>query len=127
VRLRERAGRLAGHDYSSDFRRFWLAQTISLFGTEVTSLALPLTAALTLQASAGEMAVMAALRNTPHLLFGLMAGVWVDRARRRRILLGSDVASALLLASIPAAAFAGRLRLEQLYLVAFGMGAIGVV
>ena len=67
------------------------------------------------------------MRWAPFLLFGLFAGVWVDRARRRPLMIWTDLARAVLVASIPVAALAGALRLEQLYVVAFGMGVLSLV
>jgi MFS family permease len=110
-----------------DFLKFWIGQTISFFGSEVTALALPLTAVLVLGATPPEMGVLVATRNLPFLLVGLLAGVWVDRFRRRPILIASDLGNALLLGSIPVAALIGVLRIEQLYLVSFLTGIIMVI
>ncbi len=119
--------RLSGLWRNPDFMKFWVGETISLFGSEVTALALPLTAVLVLKATPAEMGLLAAVRNVPFLLVGLLAGVWVDRLRRRAILLASDLGSAALLGSIPIAAMLGVLRVEQLYLVAFLTGTIIVI
>lgn len=119
--------RLGGLWTNPDFVRFWTGETISFFGSEVTALALPLTAVLVLKAGAGEMGLLAASRNLPFLLVGLPAGVWVDRMRRRPILIASDLCSALLLGSIPLAAALGYLRIEQLYLVSFLVGVVTVI
>ncbi len=108
----------------ADFRRLWAARTVSLFGSEITRLALPLVAALDLGASPAEMGVLAAAGTIPYLLFGLLAGVWVDRARRRPVLIGADIGRALLLALIPLAWALGKLSLVQLYAVAFAAGAL---
>lgn len=110
-----------------DFLKFWVGETISFFGSEITSLALPLTAVLLLQASPAQMGVLSASRNLPFLAFGLLAGVWVDRMRRRSLLIASDLGRAFLLGSIPAAALIGALRIEHLYVVSFLVGAITVV
>ena len=70
-----------------DFRRFWLAESLSLLGDQVTVIALPLTAVLVLDASAVEMGYLGAVALGPHLLLSLPAGVWLDRvARRRRVM-----------------------------------------
>lgn len=119
--------RLGGLWTNPDFVRFWTGETISFFGSEVTALALPLTAVLVLKAGAGEMGLLAASRNLPFLLVGLPAGVWVDRMRRRPILIASDLCSAVLLGSIPLAAALGYLRIEQLYLVSFLVGVVTVI
>ena len=103
------------------------AQSVSLFGSEITTLALPLTAALALGATPVQMGLLAAAGQAPFLLCSLAAGVWVDRSPRRPLLIGADLGRALLLASIPAAALLGALRIEHLYAVAFLAGVLGVV
>ena len=101
------------------FVRLWLAGTVSIFGSLVTRTALPFAAILTLGAGPIEIATLRALQLIPGLLVGLFAGAWVDRLRRRPIMIVADLGRAVLLGSIPVAAVAGVLRLEQLYLVAF--------
>jgi MFS family permease len=117
------SGRLWRHP---DFLRLWGAQTVSQFGTGVTHLALPLTAALTLQATPSQMGLLGAAEFLPFLLFGLFAGVWADRLPRRPILVVADLGRALLLGLIPAAALAGFLRIELLYGVGFLVGVLTV-
>lgn len=109
-----------------DFLKLWAGETISLFGSQVTLLALPLTAALTLGATAGEMGILIAAETAPFLLFGLPAGVWVDHRRRRPILIWGNLGRALLLLIVPAAAWLGGLRMELLYAVGFLTGALTV-
>lgn len=109
-----------------EFLKLWAGQTISLFGSEVTRFALPLTAALTLQASPTQMGVLQALEFAPFLLFGLLAGAWVDRLHRRPVLIGADLGRAAVLASIPIAALLGVLRMEQLYVAGFLAGVLTV-
>src|ERR671916_3406890 len=110
----------------ADFRRLWAAQSASLFGSEITALALPLMAVLALDASPGQMGLLAAAGTAPFLLCSLPAGVWIDRRRRRPVLIGADLARAGLLLSIPLAAWMGMLRIEQLYLVTFVVGVFSV-
>jgi MFS family permease len=110
-----------------DFARFWAALTVSLLGSQITTLALPLLAALTLGASAMEMGVLAAAGQLPFLLFSLPAGAWVDRLPRRPVLIATDLASALLLLSVPLAAPFGGPSFPQLCVVAFGVGSMAVV
>ena len=110
----------------ADFLKLWAGETISVFGSQITLLALPLTAALTLQASAGEMGLLMAAETAPFLLVGLPAGVWVDRRRRRPILIWGNLGRALLLLLIPLAAMLGGLRIELLYAVAFLTGVLTV-
>ncbi|MEA2732555.1 MAG: hypothetical protein QOF70_7030 [Acetobacteraceae bacterium] len=110
-----------------DFLKLWAGQAISLLGSQVTSLAISLTAAIVLNATPAEMGLIGSLNVLPFVLFGLPAGVWVDRVRRRPIMIAADVGRAMLLASVPLAALAGRLGLPQLYIVSFGMGAMTVI
>jgi MFS family permease len=114
--------KLTGLWCHSEFVKLWTGQTISQFGSQITVLALPLAAVLTLKANAFEMGVLSAAQFVPFLLIGLFAGVWVDRMRRRPILILADVGRTLLLGSIPLAAWLGVLRMEQLYVVAFLVG-----
>jgi len=106
-----------------EFLKFWLGQSVSLLGNQFTQLALPIAAAVSLHASAFEMGVLGALRFAPGIVFGLPAGVWLDRTRRKPIMVGSQVLSAVVLATIPAAAVAHVLTIGQLYIVAFVAGA----
>jgi MFS family permease len=92
-----------------EFRKLWVGQLVSASGSAITMVALPLVAVLTLRASAMEMGLLAALTVLPHLVFGLPAGVWVDRWSLRRVLVVTDVGRAVLLGSIPLAAAAGAL------------------
>jgi len=78
-----------------DFTKLWAGQTISQFGSQITPLALPLTAALILHATPAEMGILSAVETAPFLLVGLFAGVWVDRLRRRPILLAALTISLL--------------------------------
>jgi MFS family permease len=109
-----------------EFLKLWVGQTVSLFGSEVTDLALPLTAVLVLQATPAQMGALGAVEYAPALLVGLVAGVWIDRLRRRPVLLAADLGRALLLASVPAAALLHRLHLAQLYVVGFLAGTLTV-
>ncbi|HEY8745385.1 MAG TPA: MFS transporter [Chloroflexota bacterium] len=98
-----------------DFLKLWSGQSISSFGSAVTTLALPLTAVLVLQASPVQMGILAAVGFLPHLALGLPAGVWVDRWPRRPILIVTDLGRAVLLASVPVLALLGALRMDYLY------------
>jgi MFS family permease len=109
-----------------DFVRLWSAHTISRFGSEVSQLAIPLTAALVLNASAFQMGLLGTFEFAPFLLLSLFAGVWVDRLPRQPILIVGDIGRALLLASIPIAAVFGVLRIEQLYVVGLLTGVLTV-
>jgi MFS family permease len=111
-----------------EFRLFWSGQTISLVGDQITLLALPLTAVLLLDASAAQMGYLGAAALMPHLLFSLPAGVWLERvAVRRRIMIGADVARALLLGTVPFAYAFDSVTFAQLYGVAFATGSLAVL
>jgi MFS family permease len=109
------------------FRRFWIGETISFLGNQVTDLALPLTAVLALGASADQMGILTATWFLPYLVFGLPAGVWIDRMQRQRVLVGLDLAAAAVILIVPIAAWAGVLRIELLYLISFTLGSFVVV
>jgi MFS family permease len=106
----------------TDFLKLWSAETVSQFGTQVSNLALPLTAVLVLDASAFEVAALGVVEFLPFILFTLPAGVWVDRLRRRPVLIAGDLGRAALLASIPVAYVMDSLSLGQLYVVGFLVG-----
>jgi Na+/melibiose symporter-like transporter len=101
-----------------DFMRLWAGQTVSELGSTITREALPYTAILALHATPLQMGLLGAAGAAPLLVFGLLAGVWVDRLRRRPIMIATDLARALLLLSIPAAFLLGWLDMPQLYVVA---------
>src|SRR5438309_4311121 len=109
-----------------DFMRLWTGETISQLGTQVTLLALPLTAIVILRANAFQVGLLSTLEFLPFILVGLPAGVWVDRLRRRPILIAGDILRFLTLGSIPLAYKLGALHIVQLYVVAFLTG-IGTV
>jgi MFS family permease len=111
-----------------NFRRFFIGQSVSLLGDQVTALALPLTAVLALDATAGQMGVLTTLYLIPNLIFSLHAGAWVDRrGGRRMVMLMTDVGRGLLIGSIPIAYAFGHLGWTQLYIVAFLSGALTVL
>jgi MFS family permease len=113
---------------NEEFRLFWFGQLVSLFGDQITLLALPLLAVLLLHAGPREMGYLTAAGLMPCLLFALHAGAWVDRrGRRRQAMMIADVGRALLLLTIPAAYAAGRLTMIQLYAVAFLVGTLSVL
>jgi len=105
-----------------DFLKLWAGETVSLFGARFTTLALPLVAAVTLEATPGQMGILGALQFVPFLLVTLFAGVWIDRQRRRPVLILSNLIRALLLLIIPLAAVTGVLSMKYLYVVAFLLG-----
>ena len=109
-----------------DFMRLWSAQTISQLGTQVTLLALPLTAVLALKATAFQVGLLGTFEFLPFILVGLPAGVWVDRMRRKPILVIGDVGRAVALGSIPVAHWLDVLSMPQLYVVALTTGVFTV-
>jgi MFS family permease len=106
--------------------RLFAAQSVSLFGSEITLIALPLTAVLVLGATPAQMGMLAAAGTLPFLLVGLFAGVWVDRLRCRTVLVAADFGRAVLLGSVPLAAACGVLRIEHLFVVALCAGTLTV-
>ena len=111
----------------SGFSRLWFGETVSVLGTQVTFLAMPLAAVMILGASPFQMGLLGAVDNMPYLIFGLGVGALVDRVSRRRLMVTSDLARAVVLASIPLAAAAGVLSLPQLFVVAFVVGVFNIV
>ena len=109
-----------------DFLKLWTAETISQFGTQVSLLAIPLVAVTLLQASPFEVALLGTVEFLPFILFSLPAGAWVDRLRRRPILIAGDIGRGILLLSIPIAFEAGDLTIWQLYVVGFVTGTLTV-
>jgi MFS family permease len=109
-----------------DFLKYWAGQAISQLGSQVTLLAIPLLAVLTLRATPLQMGILAAAETAPFLLTGLLAGVWADRQRRRPILIAADLGRGALLLLLPLAAWAGRLRMEHLYVIGFLVGVLTV-
>lgn len=116
---RKRSAKLIAH---SGFRRLWLGQSVSEFGSQVTTLALPLAAVLVLHASTFQVGLLTTAGYAAFLLVGLPAGVWVDRMRRKSVMILADVVRTLVLASIPVAYGLGVLTLAQLYAVTFIQG-----
>jgi len=111
----------------SAFLRLWASVSVSVFGDQISALAIPLAAVLMLHATATEMGLLTALFWLPHLVFSLPVGVWVDaRPVKRRVMVVADVGRAALLASIPLAAAFDALSLEQLYVVVFLVGSCAV-
>lgn len=107
---------------NGDFLKLWAGETVSVFGSLVGHSALMFVAVLTLNASALEIGALGAASLLPDVLFGLVAGVWVDRLRRRPIMIAADVARFALLCTIPLAYAFDALTIGQLFVVAFGTG-----
>jgi MFS family permease len=110
-----------------DFLKLWGSLTITHFGAQITTLALPLTAALVLHASPFEMGVLVALEALPFSLFGLFAGVIVDRLPKLPIIIWADAGRGLALLTVPVCAWGGWLSMPVLYIAGFTVGLGGVL
>lgn len=109
------------------FRRFWAGQSLSLFGSQVSAIAIPILAVVVLEASATQMGLLTAMSKVPTVAFGMIIGVWVDRVRRRRLMIMTDLARAGVLLAIPLAVAIGAMSMPVLYLVALLGATLGVV
>ncbi len=112
-------GPLARH---RDFVHLWAAQSVSAFGSRITRTALPVIAILLVTADPVQLAILGALEVIPGVVVGLLAGGFIDRHAKRPVLVWSDIARAVLVFSIPLAAWVGHLGIEQLYVVAALVG-----
>lgn len=117
-------GPLRGH---ADFNKLWFGQGVSCVGSEVTKLALPLTAVLYLHASAEQVGLMTSAQLLAYCGPSLLFGVLADRVRRRRLMIGADAGRAAVLGVIPVLAWTGGLSMPAMYLVALVHGALTVV
>jgi Transmembrane secretion effector len=122
LRSRRRGGLL----WHRNFRLLWLGETISGAGTAMAATGVPLLAVTVLHASTFAVAALTAAAYLPWLVIGLPAGAWVDRLPVRPLMITCDVISALLYASLPAAAWAGVLTMDQVLAVALLAGAASV-
>ncbi len=114
---------LFGHH---DFRQLWMGDTVSVFGVQFVGFAMPLLAVQLLHADAFEMGLLSMLESLAFLLISLPAGAWVDRWRKKRVIVAGDLLRAALLVTIPAAWMLDVLTMEQLFVVAFAVGCITV-
>lgn len=119
-------GSRAGLWRDRDFLLLWSGETISKLGSNVTTVALPLIAVVTLNANTFVVGAVTAAVWLPWLLLGLPAGAWVDRYSRRRIMVACDAVSAVAFVSVPVAACLGALSIAQLLIVAFVTGTASV-
>jgi hypothetical protein len=117
-------GGLWGH---GDFLKLWSGQTVSIFGSLIGRFALPLVAIYTLHATPFQIATLSAAEVGPGLALGLLAGVWVDRLRRRPVLIAVDLGRAVALGTVPLAAVLGKLGLAQLYTVAMVVSVLSLL
>jgi MFS family permease len=107
-----------------DFMMIWSAATVSILGSQVTLIAVPFIALTMLGASVFQVSLLAAVEMLPFLLFTLPAGAWLDRVRRRPVLIAADIGRGVVLMSIPVAYVAGTLSIGQLFVVAFITGTL---
>jgi MFS family permease len=107
----------------ADFLRLWGAQSASAFGGRITRTALPILAILSIEATPTEVAVLSALSVAPGVFVGLLVGGLIDRTAKRPLLIGADLVRAVLILTIPVAAWLGVLGMPQLYVVAAAVGA----
>jgi MFS family permease len=113
--------------HNADFVKFWSGEALSLFGSQVTNLALPLTAVLVFDASAQEVGLLRFLQLVPYLFLALLFGVWVDRTRRRPVMLLANTVRMLLIALVPLLAHEHRLSMTGLLVIACVVGIFSVL
>jgi MFS family permease len=109
-----------------DFLKLWGGQAVSDFGSQITTVALPLMAIFYLKASPAQLGLLGAAQFAPFLLFGLVAGVWVDRMRRRPLMLAADLLRALCIGAVPLLAVAHELSMPELDGLIFVFGTLGL-
>ena len=128
TRLRRMKPKLAPHDLLRDasYRRLWTSILISSLGGQITMLALPLTAAVLLQATPSQMGVLTSMELLPFVLLSLPAGVWLDRVRKLPVYVAGEGLIALVLASVPLGWYFGWLSMPYMYAVSFGIGCVFV-
>jgi MFS family permease len=106
------------------YRRLWLSILISSFGSQITMLAIPLTAAVLLHATPTQMGLLTAMELAPFVMFSLPSGVWLDRVRKLPVYVAGELSVAVVLASVPAAWALDYLSIGYLYAVAFIIGCV---
>ncbi|HSM96229.1 MAG TPA: MFS transporter, partial [Rhizomicrobium sp.] len=109
------------------FLRLWAAQTVSSFGARIAREGFAMTAILTIHAPPAELGLLTALARGPGIVVGLVAGGFVDRSSRRRVMIVSDLARVALILTIPLAAWLHVLAMPQLYATAALVGGAGVL
>ena len=110
-----------------DFVKLWAGESVSLIGTQVTQFTMPLVAILSLHASALQVGVLNALKFAPVVVIALLAGVWLDRRKRRPVLICCALANAVLIALVPLASVTGLLSIGLLYVVVTLSGSLSVI
>jgi MFS family permease len=110
----------------TDFLKCWFGQGASYLGTQISLIAVPIIAAVTLDASPLELGLLYACGQLPALLFGLFAGAWLDGRRRRPVMIATDIARTILTLVVPLAALLGWLSIPMLCIVLFGLGTLTI-
>ena len=105
--------------------RFWTGETVSMLGSTISGFAVAIVAVETLEATPGQMGLMRALDQAPAIVVGLFVGVWVDRLRRRRLLVVLDLCAAAAVASVPVAYLFFDLSIGHLYALSVVFGVLG--
>jgi MFS family permease len=108
--------------HDRQFIKLWIGQSVSASGSAITSLALPTAAILALHAGPLQVGLLAAFQRVPFVFLTLFAGVWLDRVRRRPVMIATDIGRAVILAAVPLAAFASALSMTELYVAALLLG-----
>lgn len=125
--MKQSNNRADGIMANRDFVKLWVGETISLTGTQVTMFALPLIGVLTLHASVFQVGLLNAMRTIPVLLFSLFAGAWLDRRRRRPVMVFCSLGNALVIGIVPVSYGLGVLTLTLLFAVCIVSGVLSVV
>src|SRR5258708_39059740 len=112
---------------NTDFLKFWSGEALSLFGTQVTTLALPLTAMIIFKASPQQVGLLRFLQLVPYLFLALVFGVWADRSRRKPIMLLANTARMLLIGLVPLLSHFHRLSITGLLVIACMVGIFSVL
>lgn len=112
---------------NTDFMKFWLGESVSLFGTQIALLALPLTAVLVLESDAGEVGLLRFMQLLPYLLFAMLFGAIADKYPRRPLMIGANGVRAVLIGLVPLLALIDYLNIGLLYVIAFGVGLAAVL
>ncbi len=132
LRVKKWVGQHTGRSHSDtllrqpDFLKLWVGESVSMIGSQVTLLALPLAAVVLLKTNAMQLGLLYAAGFAPYLFMTLFAGIWIDHHRRRPILIVTNIGRAVLLALIPMLALLGWLRIEYLYGIALLVGCLTV-
>ncbi|WP_026819694.1 MFS transporter [Arthrobacter castelli] len=113
--------------HNAPFVRFWLASTVSDFGTYITTVALSVLILVAMDGTAFDQGLVNAARWTPYLVFGLLAGIWVDRFRRRAVLIAADLGCGVLLASLALFGALGVLTVPAVMALMFGFGTLALM